>query len=76
MRSHPTYVAFERRWQLPVYFQLRWKEIVGKLEDNLNTAPRISTGTPLTLLKSAIILMLTLFQMWRPNKAHPKHKAL
>ena len=47
MRSHPTYVSFERRWQLPVYFQLRWKEIVGKLEDTLNTAPRISTGTPL-----------------------------
>ena len=46
MRSHPTYIAFERRWQLPVYFQLRWKEIVGKLEDTLNMAPRISTGTP------------------------------
>lgn len=46
MRSHPTYTAFERRWQLPVYFQLRWKEIVGKLEDTLNIAPRISIGTP------------------------------
>lgn len=47
MRSHPTFGAFERRWQLPVYFQLRWKEIVGKLEDTLNTASRISIGTPL-----------------------------
>jgi len=45
MRSHPTYAAFERRWQLPVYFQLRWKEIVGRLEDTLNTVPRISIGT-------------------------------
>ncbi len=45
MRSHPSYVAFERRWQLSVYFQLRWKEIVGRLEDTLITAPRISTGT-------------------------------
>ncbi|KAI0688177.1 COG complex component [Cytidiella melzeri] len=35
MRSHPVYAAFERRWQLPVYFQLRWKEIVGKLEEKL-----------------------------------------
>lgn len=36
MRSHPVYIAFGRRWQLPVYFQLRWKEIVGKLEDSLS----------------------------------------
>ncbi|KAF9816755.1 hypothetical protein IEO21_03917 [Rhodonia placenta] len=35
MRAHPTYTAFERRWQLPVYFQLRWKEIVTKVEDSL-----------------------------------------
>lgn len=35
MRSHPVYVTFNRRWQLPIYFQLRWKEIVGKLEDSL-----------------------------------------
>ncbi|KAJ7579135.1 COG complex component [Mycena floridula] len=35
MRSHPTYALFERRWQLPVYFQMRWKEIVIKLEEAL-----------------------------------------
>lgn len=35
MRSHPVYSAFHKRWQLPVYFQLRWKEIIGKLEDAL-----------------------------------------
>ncbi|KAJ7084431.1 COG complex component [Mycena belliarum] len=40
MRAHPIYSAFERRWQLPVYFQMRWKEIVGKLEDALS-APRV-----------------------------------
>ena len=37
MRAHPVYVQFERRWQLPVYFQLRWKEIVTKLEEALAT---------------------------------------
>ncbi|KAG6832592.1 hypothetical protein H0H92_014428 [Tricholoma furcatifolium] len=37
MRAHPTYVAFEQRWQLPVYFQLRWKEIITPLEDLLTT---------------------------------------
>ncbi|KAK2463244.1 hypothetical protein APHAL10511_004899 [Amanita phalloides] len=35
MRLHPTYEKFQKRWQLPVYFQLRWKEIVGKLEEAL-----------------------------------------
>ncbi|KAF7299420.1 Conserved oligomeric Golgi complex subunit 2-like [Mycena indigotica] len=35
MRAHHVYVAFERRWQLPVYFQMRWKEIVGKMEEGL-----------------------------------------
>jgi hypothetical protein len=35
MRSHPVYKAFHRRWQLQTYFQLRWKEIVGKLEESL-----------------------------------------
>ncbi|KAI0935302.1 hypothetical protein AcV7_003779 [Taiwanofungus camphoratus] len=35
MRAHPVYSAFERRWQLPVYFQLRWKEIITKLEEAL-----------------------------------------
>ncbi|CCL98683.1 uncharacterized protein FIBRA_00685 [Fibroporia radiculosa] len=36
MRAHPVFATFERRWQLPVYFQLRWKEIVTKLEDALS----------------------------------------
>ncbi|KAG6861087.1 hypothetical protein C0995_004024 [Termitomyces sp. Mi166 len=36
MRAHPTYIAFRQRWQLPVYFQMRWKEVVGSLEDSLS----------------------------------------
>lgn len=40
MRNHPTYKAFEKRWQLPVYFQLRWKEIVTELEESLAAAER------------------------------------
>ena len=45
MRAHPVYSAFEQRWQLPVYFQMRWKEIVGKLEDALAiTDPIFTTG--------------------------------
>ncbi|KAI0823373.1 COG complex component [Trametes gibbosa] len=37
MRKHIVFTSFERRWQLPVYFQLRWKEIVSKLEEALVT---------------------------------------
>lgn len=36
MRSHPVFISFNKRWQLPIYFQLRWKDIVGKLEDSLH----------------------------------------
>ncbi|WWC72121.1 uncharacterized protein I206_106081 [Kwoniella pini CBS 10737] len=38
MRTSQSYETFERRWQLPVYFQLRWKEIVGTLENSLTSA--------------------------------------
>lgn len=50
MRSHPIYLAFERRWQLSVYFQLRWKEIVGKVEQTL--AKELSTGGTVFLVRS------------------------
>ncbi|KAG8931546.1 hypothetical protein FRC02_002534 [Tulasnella sp. 418] len=43
MRAHPIYISFQRRWQLPVYFQLRWREIVGRLEDILSGAMPSST---------------------------------
>lgn len=35
MRAHPVYAAFQKRWQIHTYFQLRWKEIVVKLEEAL-----------------------------------------
>lgn len=38
LRAHPSYIAYHKRWQLPVYFQLRWKEIVTKLEDAFTTS--------------------------------------
>ena len=40
MQSHPVFKAFEQRWQLPVYFQMRWKEIIRELELHL-TASRV-----------------------------------
>ncbi|KAG0166305.1 Conserved oligomeric Golgi complex subunit 2 [Apophysomyces sp. BC1015] len=35
-RSHHTYAEFLKRWQLPVYFQLRFREIVSDVEELLN----------------------------------------
>ncbi|CAE6415454.1 unnamed protein product [Rhizoctonia solani] len=37
LRAHPLTTSFSRRWQLPVYFQLRWKDIVGKCEGVLGS---------------------------------------
>ncbi|KAM6502244.1 COG (conserved oligomeric Golgi) complex component, COG2 domain containing protein [Amanita muscaria] len=45
MRRHPTYEKFQKRWQLPVYFQLRWKEIVGKLEESLSVTSLDTSST-------------------------------
>ncbi|KAG6333678.1 hypothetical protein ID866_5408 [Astraeus odoratus] len=46
MRSHPVSTAFNRRWQLPVYFQLRWKEIVSRLEECLSVTAISSSRDP------------------------------
>ncbi|KAI7904429.1 oligomeric golgi complex component, COG2-domain-containing protein [Cokeromyces recurvatus] len=35
-RNHASYHEFMKRWQLPVYFQLRFHEIVKDIEDVLN----------------------------------------
>ncbi|KAH9063765.1 COG complex component [Lactarius deliciosus] len=51
MVTHPTFLSFERRWQLPVYFQLRWKDIVTRLEDALS----VSKLEPESTLKKAEI---------------------
>ncbi|XP_076831419.1 conserved oligomeric Golgi complex subunit 2 [Brachyhypopomus gauderio] len=43
LRAHASYQSFHNRWNLPVYFQLRYKEIAGSLEnavaDGLDAAP-------------------------------------
>ncbi|XP_062375569.1 conserved oligomeric Golgi complex subunit 2 isoform X2 [Sardina pilchardus] len=43
LRAHPSYQTFHNKWNLPVYFQLRYKEIASSLEnaiaDGLDAAP-------------------------------------
>ncbi|TXT08632.1 hypothetical protein VHUM_02760 [Vanrija humicola] len=53
MRESRTYITFERRWQLPVYFQLRWKEIVSALASaSTVSSPRASGATGWALPQS------------------------
>lgn len=66
MRSHSVYTAFERRWQLHVYFQLRWKEIVIKLEDALvatSIEPSIGKGTYVDISLRTRIFTLSVFAL-------------
>ncbi|KAF8844393.1 COG complex component [Paxillus ammoniavirescens] len=55
MRSHPVFTMFNRRWQLPIYFQLRWKDIVGKLEDCLCSAALAPDSIIFTSVRSAFL---------------------
>ncbi|XP_067567225.1 conserved oligomeric Golgi complex subunit 2 isoform X2 [Pseudorca crassidens] len=53
LRAHPAYHSFNNKWNLPVYFQIRFREIAGSLEaaltDVLEDAP---AGSSYCLLAS------------------------
>nr|XP_045378494.1 conserved oligomeric Golgi complex subunit 2 [Camelus bactrianus] len=53
LRAHPAYHSFTNKWNLPVYFQIRFREIAGSLEaaltDVLEDAP---AGSSFCLLAS------------------------
>ncbi|XP_024621361.1 conserved oligomeric Golgi complex subunit 2 isoform X2 [Neophocaena asiaeorientalis asiaeorientalis] len=53
LRAHPAYQSFNNKWNLPVYFQIRFREIAGSLEaaltDVLEDAP---AGSSYCLLAS------------------------
>ncbi|KAB5596054.1 Conserved oligomeric Golgi complex subunit 2 [Ceratobasidium theobromae] len=55
LRAHPLTATFTRRWQLPVYFQLRWKDIIGKcegvLEDGVGGIFALVTNSSVPLIK-------------------------
>lgn len=63
MRAHPSFGAFERRWQLPVYFQLRWKEIVSKVEEGLQS-PSLSPSATVKPLKKAEFVLGQSVVIW------------
>ncbi|KAJ3091904.1 Conserved oligomeric Golgi complex subunit 2 [Quaeritorhiza haematococci] len=52
LRSHPSYIEFMKRWQLQIYFQIRFKEIAAQFEEGLSKpldfdseVPTVNNGT-------------------------------
>ncbi|RIA87792.1 oligomeric golgi complex component, COG2-domain-containing protein [Glomus cerebriforme] len=71
LRNHSTYVEFMKRWQLPVYFQLRFKEISNQIEETLNTGLDVSidssndTQYPTSLkLPASKFIILAIERCW------------
>ncbi|XP_032697013.1 conserved oligomeric Golgi complex subunit 2 isoform X6 [Lontra canadensis] len=53
LRAHPAYHSFNNKWNLPVYFQIRFREIAGSLEAALTgVLADAPAGSPFCLLAS------------------------
>ncbi|CAI8025798.1 Conserved oligomeric Golgi complex subunit 2, partial [Geodia barretti] len=39
LRAHPSFNLFLAKWSLPVYFQIRFQEIAGVMENSLSLTP-------------------------------------
>ncbi|KAG1777689.1 oligomeric golgi complex component, COG2-domain-containing protein [Suillus placidus] len=81
MRSHPVFTAFQRRWQLSVYFQLRWKEVITKVEETLSSrildpeAPNFTPGRNGFVTAQAADIFTAIASCWSaegyiPDLAH------
>ena len=46
LRAHPSFMAFQKRWSLPVYAQLRFGEIAGGLENKLGEPRDLEWADP------------------------------
>ncbi|KAG8834249.1 Type I HSP40 co-chaperone [Serendipita sp. 399] len=70
MRNHALYLAFEKRWQLPVYFQLRWREIVEELEFALGRTqgrPSLGDVDPSGASPQASAVLHAISSCWSPD---------
>ncbi|XP_048656319.1 conserved oligomeric Golgi complex subunit 2 isoform X1 [Marmota marmota marmota] len=53
LRAHPAYHSFNSKWNLPVYFQIRFREVAGSLEAALTRGlEEAPAGSPFCLLAS------------------------
>ncbi|KAJ8284507.1 hypothetical protein COCON_G00033570 [Conger conger] len=67
LRAHASYLSFQNKWNLPVYFQLRYKAIAGSFEntmaDGLEAAP---AGSSYRLLVTHVLwgCLLRCWEEW------------
>jgi hypothetical protein len=75
LRSSKSFVEFIQRWQqkqLPIYYQIRFKEISSSTEEvladpNLLTAPIIPSKTDTFSLRSTNIIFSSIQRCWTPE---------
>ncbi|KAJ9098237.1 hypothetical protein QFC21_004566 [Naganishia friedmannii] len=73
IRSSDIYAQFGKRWQLPIYFQLRWKEIVVALEDALSSGISATTGRKDSYaLPQSSAVMTAVEACWAPSTYIPE----
>uniref|UniRef100_A0A8C6Q638 Conserved oligomeric Golgi complex subunit 2 n=1 Tax=Nothobranchius furzeri TaxID=105023 RepID=A0A8C6Q638_NOTFU len=63
LRVHPSYTSFNK-WNLPVYFQLRYKEIAGRLENTINDGLEAAPAGSSYRLQVSEVLWSCLVRCW------------
>ncbi|KAG8123601.1 hypothetical protein E2320_019026 [Naja naja] len=56
LRLHPSYQSFNDKWNLPVYFQIRFREIAGALEAALSDGLEEAPGGTVPRVKPGLLL--------------------
>lgn len=64
LRVHPSYTSFQNKWNLPVYFQLRYKEIAGSLENSISDGLVAAPAGSAYHLKVSEVLWSCLVRCW------------
>uniref|UniRef100_A0AAQ5YKU3 Conserved oligomeric Golgi complex subunit 2 n=1 Tax=Amphiprion ocellaris TaxID=80972 RepID=A0AAQ5YKU3_AMPOC len=62
LRVHSSYTSFHNKWNLPVYFQLRYKEIAGRLENAISDG--LEARVPKTFHTVSEVLWFCLERCW------------
>ncbi|KAM3605827.1 uncharacterized protein V6R79_005444 [Siganus canaliculatus] len=64
LRAHPSYTSFHNKWNLPVYFQLRYKEIAGSLENAISDGLKAAPAGSAYHLQVSDVLWSCLLRCW------------
>ncbi|MEQ2298677.1 Conserved oligomeric Golgi complex subunit 2 [Ameca splendens] len=64
LRVHSSYTSFNNKWNLPVYFQLRYKEIAGRLENTISEGLEAAPAGSSFHLQVSEVLWSCLVRCW------------